>query len=102
VNTITGHCGCEPVTFIVAKQELVLEFSVSNHQYQMARSRLNIKNLWNDVVDTADIEELAAPVPANINTHFHGLPSTRFLNLQPRTDPGEVPTQKLLGRHTTP
>lgn len=98
-NTVTGHRGGKPVTFIAAKQELVLEIAVSNHQDQMARSPLNIKDLWNEAFETAKIEELAAPVPANVNTHFHGLPWPRLLKFHPGTDPREVPTQILCARH---
>src|SRR5215471_3298311 len=81
VNPVTWNSGGKPVAFIAAKQELVLEVAVTNHQYEMARSRPNIQDLWNDTFETADVEELAAPVPANVNTHLHGLPCTRLLNL---------------------
>jgi hypothetical protein len=99
VNTVTGHRGGEPVTFITAKQELILGAAVPHHQHKMARSRPDIQNLGNNPVLTANIEEFAIAIPANINSDLLSLPRTRPLNFHPCAHAGEVPTQILCGRH---
>src|SRR5438552_1027508 len=65
VNTVTRHRRGEPVTFIVAKQELVLGVAVPHHQYQMAQFRPHVENFGNTPVLTTNIEEFAVTIPAH-------------------------------------
>jgi hypothetical protein len=99
VNTVTGHRGGEPVTLIMAEQELILVCAVPNHQHQMARIRPYIKNLGDNPVLTANIEEFAITIPAHINSDFFSLPHTRTLDFQACAHAGEMPTQRLCSRH---
>jgi hypothetical protein len=99
-NTVARYRSSEPVTFIAAKQELVLVASIPNHQHQMARGWLYIKNFGDKPIHTADIEELAAAVPANIDPHFLPLPRARSLKLDSGAHAREMPTQILHSRHT--
>ena len=87
------------MTFIAPKQELILLVAVPNHQHKMARSRPHIKNLGNNPVLTANVEEFAITIPANINSDFFSLPHAWFLDFQARAHTGEMPTQILRGRH---
>src|SRR2546430_17026044 len=68
----------------------------------MVKSRLHIKKLGNNPNLTANVEEFAIAVPANINSGFFPLPRARPLDFQPRAHAGEMPTQRLCGRHVTP
>ncbi len=97
VNTVTGRRSGEPVTLITAEQELILLVAVPNHQHKMARSRPHIKNLGNNPVLTANIEEFAITIPAHINSDFFSLPRTWSLDFQARAHAGEMPTQILCG-----
>jgi hypothetical protein len=76
-NIVTGDRGGEPVTLIMAKQELILSASIADHQNQMARVRLHIENFGHQPVLTANIEEFAIAVPANIDSDLFLLPRAR-------------------------
>jgi len=99
MNTVTGYRSGKPVPLIAAEQELILVVAIPNHQHKMARSRLHIKNLGNNPVVAANIEEFAITIPANINSDFFPLPHTWSLEFQARAHTGEMPTQILCGRH---
>jgi hypothetical protein len=98
---VTGH-GChEPVTLVMAKQELVLGLAIANHQNKMARRRYDLKNLGFNPVLTANIKKLAITVPANIDSDFLPQPGVGSLYFQARAHTGEMPTQYLC-RHNSP
>src|SRR6185503_15248703 len=84
------------------KQELVSGVSVPNHQHQMPGRRLHIENLGHNTFPASNVEEFASTVPANVNPDLQPRPRAEFLNSNTRAHAGEVPTQELLGRHTTP
>jgi hypothetical protein len=99
VNTVTGHRSGEPVTFIAAKQELVLGTAVANHQHKMVHDRLDIQNLGDKPLLTANIEKLAVIIPAHINSALFSWQAWRPKQLETRAHAGEMPAQILCGRH---
>ncbi|MBX9602522.1 MAG: hypothetical protein K2X35_16060 [Bryobacteraceae bacterium] len=101
VHVVAGYGGGKPMPLIPSKQELVLCGSIANHQHQMPMLRLHIKNLRKNSWLTSDVEELAAAIPADIDSDLRPLPLICLDHTQTRAHSGEVPTQ-ILCRHTTP
>ena len=102
MHVIARYCRREPVTIVAAKQVFVLRTVITHHQNHMVSIRLNVENFGSNSRFTTNIEELPGAVPANVNSDLRPMPPACFNQAQTRTHTGEVPTQVLLGRHTTP
>jgi hypothetical protein len=68
----------------------------------VAGRRLYIQNLGYNTFLTTDVKEFARAIPANINSDLRPSGYAAFLYSNASTHTGEVPTEKLLGLHTTP
>jgi hypothetical protein len=90
------------VTLIVSQQKFILETAIANHQHQMTSGRLYIENLGYNAHLGSNVKKLASTVPAYVDSDPLPLPGTGSTHKHTRTHAGEVPTQRLLGLHTTP
>jgi hypothetical protein len=99
---LAGNRRGEPVALVMSEQELVLRLAVADHQYEMALARGDVYNFGNNPVMTANIKEFAIVIGADIDPDFLALTVARAFEFEARAHAGEMPAQKICGRHKTP